>query len=93
LAQKGIQVLVPEKEERDFIDHVIWHELEKEIFSDASKSRFLEIMNALAENGAEGMILGCTEIPLLIRPEDTSLELFDTLKIHAKAAVEFALRD
>lgn len=93
LAEYGIEVLVPEKEEREFIDHVIWHELEKEIFSDASKSRFLEIMNALAEKGAEGMILGCTEIPLLIHQKDTNLALFDTLKIHAQAAVEFALDD
>ena len=93
LAGHGIEVLVPEKEDRDFIDHVIWHELEKEIFLDASKSRFLKIMNNLAEKGAEGMILGCTEIPLLIHTEDTHLALFDTLKIHAEAAVAFALKD
>jgi len=92
LTEHGIEVLVPEKDEREFIDHVIWHELEKEIFSDASKSRFLEIMNTLAEKGAEGMILGCTEIPLLVHQEDTHLELFDTLKIHAEAAVRFALK-
>jgi aspartate racemase len=93
LSKHGIEVVVPEKEDREFIDHVIWHELEKEIFSDTSKSRFLEIMAQLAEKGAEGMILGCTEIPLLIHQEDTRLELFDTLKIHAEAAVEFALKD
>ena len=93
LANYNIEVLVPEKEERDFIDHVIWHELEKEIFSDSSKNRFLEIMNRLAKDGAEGIILGCTEIPLLIHQEDTTLELFDTLKIHAEAAVTFALQD
>ena len=93
LANHNIEVLVPEKEERDFIDHVIWHELEKEIFKDSSKNRFLKIMNRLAEDGAEGIILGCTEIPLLIHQEDTFLILFDTLKIHAEAAVTFALQD
>jgi aspartate racemase len=58
----------------------------------SSKKRFKQIIGKLVENGAEGIILGCTEIPLLIKQEDVSVPIFDTAEIHAKAAVEFALK-
>lgn len=93
LAKYGIEVFVPEQEERKFIDHTVWHELEKGLFRDEARHRFLEIMHNLAKKGAEGMILGCTEIPLLVHQSDTDLVLFDTLKIHAEAAVKLALQD
>ena len=55
--------------------------------------RFLEIISDLEKKGAQGIVLGCTEIPLLIKQEDTDLPVFNTLKIHAKAAVDFAIKD
>jgi aspartate racemase len=58
----------------------------------SSKKRFKQIIGKLVENGVEGIILGCTEIPLLIKQEDVNVPIFDTAEIHAKAAVEFALK-
>jgi aspartate racemase len=91
LRGKNIEALVPEKDDRDFIHHTIWNELLLEKFRPQSKKRFLEIIKQLQGKGAEAVILGCTEIPLLIKQEDIDLPLFDTLKIHAHAAVGFAL--
>jgi aspartate racemase len=91
LTAAGINSLVPEKPERLFIHSTIMDELLKEIFKPESKKRFLEIIDSLEQKGAEGIVLGCTEIPLLIKQEDTHLPVFNTLRIHAKAAVDFAL--
>jgi aspartate racemase len=88
----GIDVLVPDKDERDFIERVIFDELCVGKMNGSSKMRLKEIIQKLVENGAEGIILGCTEIPLLIKQEDVSVPVFDTAEIHAKAAVEFALK-
>jgi len=93
LAEAGIQALIPDKPERRFIERAIFEELDRGIFRPEVKKRFLEIMTGLQKQGAQGIILGCTEIPLLIRPEDTDLVLFDTLAIHARAAADFALQD
>ena len=93
LSSAGIESLVPEKQERLFIHDTIMNELLKEIFKPEAKKRFLEIINDLEQKGAEGIVLGCTEIPLLIKQQDTHLPVFNTLEIHARAAVDFALRD
>ena len=93
LSSAGITALVPEKPERLYIHSTIINELLKEIFKPEAKQRFLEIINDLEQKGAQGIILGCTEIPLLIKQDDTRLPVFDTLKIHAKAVVDFALQD
>ena len=93
LSSAGINSLVPEKPERIFIHNTIMDELLKEIFRPEAKKRFLEIINDLEKRGAQGIVLGCTEIPLLINQADTHLPVFNTLKIHAKAAVEFAIKD
>ena len=93
LSSAGIESLVPEKPERLFIHSTIMNELLREIFKPEAKKRFLEIINDLEQKGAEGIVLGCTEIPLLIKQEDTHLPVFDTLEIHAQAAVDFALND
>jgi aspartate racemase len=87
----GIDVLVPDKDERDFIERVIFDELCVGKINASSKKTLKEIVGKLADNGAEGIILGCTEIPLLIKQEDVNVPVFDTTEIHAKAAVEFAL--
>lgn len=91
LRAAGIETLVPEAGDRAFVDHAILHELVQEIFRDEVKARFLGIMAELGRRGAEGIVLGCTEIPLLIKPGETELPMFDTLRIHALAAVDFAL--
>ncbi len=93
LSSAGIESVVPEKPERLFIHDTIMNELLREIFRPEAKKRFLEIINDLEQKGAEGIVLGCTEIPLLIKQEDTHLPVFNTLEIHARAAVDFALGD
>jgi len=91
LVFNGIAVNVPVMEDRDFIQHVIFRELFNAFINPESKKRFLSIMDGLADDGAQGIILGCTEIPMIIRQEDTILPVFDTTTIHALAAVELAL--
>jgi aspartate racemase len=91
LEEAGIESLVPEKPEREFIQLAIMNELLVEEFKAETKERFLNIINDLEQQGAQGIVLGCTEIPLLIKQEDTHLPVFNTLEIHAKAAVDFAL--
>ncbi len=93
LIEAGISSVVPEKPERLFIHDTIMNELLKEIYKLESKKRFLDIINDLGQKGAQGIVLGCTEIPLVIKQADTHLPVFNTLKIHAKAAVEFAVKD
>ena len=87
----NIEVLIPSETDRKTIDSVIYHELCLGIIKQSSREKFKEIIENLAMNGAEGVILGCTEIPILVRQEDVEIPLFDTTKIHAKSAVEMAL--
>lgn len=87
----GLDVLVPDAPDRAVIHRVIYDELCLGKIVDESRAEYLRIMNSLAECGAEAIILGCTEIGLLIKPSDTSLRLFDTTLIHAEKAVELAL--
>lgn len=89
--QFGIDVLVPDEADRAAIHAVIYDELCQGIVKDSSRSQYQSVINRLAERGAEGVVLGCTEIPLLIRPEDASIPIFDTTALHAVAAVDRAL--
>ncbi len=91
LRKEGIGVIVPSERDREFIHNTIMSELLSHEFRQESRARFLTIMEGLRSNGAQGMVLGCTEIPLLIRQQDTDIPLFNTLVIHAMAAVDFAL--
>jgi aspartate racemase len=88
----GLRVLVPEEEERTVINEIIYRELGRGIILDASRSAYLSVIRNLQLRGAEGVILGCTEIPLLVRSGDYPLPLFDTTALHAAAAVEWALK-
>ena len=88
-----IKVIVPDSGDRDIIHGIIYQELIKGIISEESRDRFKVIINSLKEQGAEGVILGCTEIPLLIREGDVDIPIFDTTKIHAYKAVDFAIKD
>lgn len=87
----GIEVIIPSEEERNIVHNVIYNELVQGIISDTSREKYKKIISSLTENGAEGVILGCTEIPLLIKQKDSKIPIFDTMTIHAKAAVDFAL--
>ena len=87
----GLLVLIPERAERELVHRVIFEELCVGEIKQASKEHYIQIMNRLAENGAEGIILGCTEIGLLVGDKDARVPLFDTTVIHAEAAVEYAL--
>jgi len=91
LAERNIEVLIPGDEDRGFIHYTIFEELGRGLFKPETKQRYIDIINKLAEQGAEGIILGCTEIPMLLNSEDVDIPLFDTTAIHSKAAVEFAL--
>jgi len=87
----GLNVILPGNEEREYINNAIFNEFAQGIFLDSTKSQFLDIIEIMKEKGARGIILGCTEIPLLIQEGEVEIPLFNTLKIHLKAAVEFAL--
>ena len=91
LEQAGIRVIVPDEPERELIHRVIYEELCQGEINQASKQAYLEIVASLADRGAQAVILGCTEIGLLIRQEDTPVALYDTTEIHAAQAVEKAL--
>lgn len=92
LIAQGIEAIIPESEnDKDFIHTTIFEELGKGLVTPETKKRYLEIANELIRRGAEGIILGCTEIPLVILPEDVAVPVFDTTLIHSKAAVEFQL--
>lgn len=93
LAQYGIKSLIPDEADRDFIHETIFYELGKGIVTTATKQRYLTIIADLIQQGAEGIILGCTEIPLLINQADVAAPVFDTTLIHANAAIDFALSD
>ncbi len=86
-----IKVLIPEAGDREFVNSVIFNELCLGIIKEDSREKFRGIIGDLVSKGAEGIVLGCTEIPLLIGQEDAEVPVFDTTKIHALAAVEFAL--
>jgi aspartate racemase len=88
----GLEVLVPNNAEMDVIHRVIYQELCLGKIDNNSRQKYLDVIDRLVGEGAEGVILGCTEIGLLVRQEDTPVPLFDTTEIHARAAVEFALR-
>ena len=89
----GIKIIVPDEEDIAFIHHVIYEELDFSIFNPESAKRFVNIIEKLHAQGAEGVILGCTEIPLLVHQEDTEVPLFDTTTLHAEAAVKWALAE
>lgn len=92
LARKGVTVLTPDAGDREYVNSVIYDELVAGQIRDESRAGFVAIIQKLAERGAEGVILGCTEIPLLVSEADAGIPLFDTTAIHAEAALNYALR-
>ena len=93
LAAHGLTVLVPDADERKAVHRIIYDELCVGVISDASRKVYQQVIESLAARGAQAIILGCTEIGLLIKPEHSNLPLLDTTELHAQAAVAFALQD
>ncbi|WP_203300980.1 aspartate/glutamate racemase family protein [Marinobacter sediminum] len=91
LERAGIEVLVPDKAERNDIHRIIYEELCQGQVLPSSRENYLATIDSLAHRGAQAVILGCTEIGLLVQPSDTSVPLYDTTEIHADAAVRLAL--
>jgi aspartate racemase len=89
--QFGLEILVPDAPERALVHRVIYDELCRGQISEESKARYVHILHELVARGAEGVILGCTEIMLLVGQSDSPVPVFDTTTLHAQAAVEFAL--
>jgi len=88
----GLNVIIPDAREREVVHQVVYNELCLGEIKQSSKMKYIEIMKRLVGSGAEGIILGCTEIGLLVGDKDSPVPLFDTTKIHAIAAVEYALK-
>jgi aspartate racemase len=84
----GVEVITPDEPEQDEINHIIFDELTRAIFQDASRARLLDIISRYA---VDGVILGCTELPLILKPGDAPVVLLDTLGLHVRAALDYAL--
>jgi len=87
-AHFDIEVIVPNEQEQENINHVIYHELVNNIILEDSQVRFLHIIDNLLNKGAEGVVLGCTEIPLLVNPSRTPAPLFDTMALHVQGITQ-----
>ena len=91
LTERGIEVLIPEGEDIDLVNRVIFDELCLGVVKEDSRAAYLRVIAALQQRGAQGILLGCTELGLIVSGEDVSLPLFDTTEIHAKKALRLAL--
>jgi aspartate racemase len=92
LVKQNIEWVIPREEAvRNYIQHTLKEELGRGIVREETKQQYLAIINNMIEAGAQCIILGCTELPLIIKPNDVAVPVFDTVKIHARAAVKFSL--
>ena len=89
----GIEVVIPREDQREYIHRIIYEELCHGRVEVPAREKFVEIIEDLSRRGAQGAVLACTEIPLLVRTKDVELPLFDTTRLHAEAAVEWALKE
>lgn len=89
MAKHGIEMIIPDAEERKYLDQTIRKEFVANIFTREASNRILQIINVLEERGAEGIILGCTEIPIVVKQDQTRVKLYDTTDIHAEAIVDY----
>ena len=93
LVERGIEVMIPGDEDMEIVNRIIFGELCLGVISQESKRQYLRIIEEQKERGAQGVILGCTEIGLLISQADTELPVFDTTQIHAARAAEWAVTE
>jgi aspartate racemase len=91
LEKFGVETIIPNQQEREIIHSIIYNELVQGIIKEDSRATYVRIIDRLQNEGAQGVILGCTEIPLLISDKDVKIPVFDTTTIHAEKAVEWAL--
>lgn len=91
LAAHGLDVIVPEQEDREQVHRIIYEELVVGVVSDVSRQAYRDVIGRLVDNGAEGVICGCTEIELLVGPQDSAVPVFPTTRLHAELAVDYAL--
>ncbi len=91
LSQFGIESIVPDDADKDYIHASIFNELTRGFFKDETKNKYLDIIDKLKKDGAKGVVFACTEFSILINPADCSIPIFDTTAIHSKAAADFAL--
>jgi aspartate racemase len=92
LEEHGLEVLIPENQEtREYIQYTLKEELGRGVIKAETKQRYISIVKELVERGAEGVLLGCTEIPMLLSQDDFSIPIFDTTKIHSEAIIKYAL--
>ena len=93
LKQHGIKTIIPDDADRQIVHDAIYNELCQGKITNATRKQFLKIINRLKDQGAEGVILGCTEIPLLIKQQDTNVTLYDTTELHAQYILDWMLKD
>ena len=91
LSQLGIETIIPDEADKDYIHASIFNELTKGIFKDDTKNKYIQIIDKLKNGGAEAVVFGSAEFSILLSPTDCSISIFDTIAIHSKAAVDFAL--
>jgi aspartate racemase len=91
LREKEIETIIPEATDIAFINNAIYEEMSRNLFLNETKERFLQIIGKMIQQGAAGIIMGCTEIPILLKGETVEVPMFDTTYIHSMAAVDFAL--
>ena len=92
-ANYGIEAITPDEKDREYVNNVIWNELVHGKITDESRGGYKGVIDRLVQRGAKGIILGCTEIPLLIRPSDNPVKTYDTTTIHARAVLDYAMRE
>ncbi|MCE7739631.1 MAG: aspartate/glutamate racemase family protein [Candidatus Heimdallarchaeota archaeon] len=88
----NLEIIVPNRDDQELVNEIIFNELTFHIIKPESKRGYLEVIGRLQQEEAEGVILGCTEIPLLIKQEDSPIPVFDTTTLHAMAALEYAMK-
>ncbi|MEI7718494.1 MAG: amino acid racemase [archaeon] len=92
-AKYGIETILPDDTDRNYIDNIIWGELVYGNFKESSKKNFKKIIKRLVNDGAKGIILGCTEIPILINQSDIDIQAYNTTEIHARAILSYAMKE
>jgi len=92
-ASYGIEAITPAEKDREYVNNVIWNELVHGKITDESREGYKRVIDRLVQRGAKGIILGCTEIPLLIKPSDSPVKTYDTTTIHARAVLDYAMRE
>lgn len=92
LELQGLKVLIPNENDREIINHIIYHELTKNIVREESRAHYLRIIKDLGNQGAEGVVLGCTEITMVVEPQECPIRVFDTTRIHVEEALKLALQ-